>query len=212
MFQCCHMTVSQSDGKFIASEYFKCSSSLVVAVCIAWINDCTLYFCWFTWAKLYTLHWEQFYVKHDFAHLCFHLQTHINPMIDLFWMILCEQMCRHHIQYCNTWCRVPHLWCTHMYECAIISMSLMRLQTLVRCCSICLAPKSHDVLTSLSLSFHFTLLASLPSLPYCCKMLTALCWPLWLHFISFCFSLHSVCLSAFTLLVHDYVSHTLPAE
>ena len=40
---------------------------------------------------MYMLHWEQFYVKHIFAQLCFHLQTHINPMIDLFWMILCEQ-------------------------------------------------------------------------------------------------------------------------
>ena len=75
----------------LLTEYFKCSNSLVIVVCIAWINDCTLYFCWFTWAKMYTLHWEQFYVKHIFAHLCFHLQTHINPMIDLFWMILCEQ-------------------------------------------------------------------------------------------------------------------------
>ena len=134
-------------------------------------------------------------------------------MIDLFWMILCEQMCRHHIQYCNTWYRVPHLWYTHMYECAIIPMFLMRLQTLVlvRCCSIYLPPKSHGVLTSLSLSFHFTacLFAFTPLLlqDVDCTLLAPLT-PIYqlLFFTPLCLAL------SFTLLVHDYVNHTLPAE
>ena len=53
-----------------------------------------------------------------------------------------------------------------------INVFLSTLQTLSRCCSICLMPNWHGIVSSISLSFHFTLPASLPLQHIDCAVLS----------------------------------------